>query len=109
MTTYSAKCIDARYDETEDKLVLYCHLDNVGERIVYFSRSDFYFRQPGVEVPKQEMYKTADLFRGKMFKLSFVDEKKSIEQNLEETEKIRQEFLKSIDRELTTINKIVDI
>jgi len=69
---YKAKCLDARFDQTIDSLVLYCYLENIGHRVVSFPRKDFRFKNTE-DVPIYEMHKTADLFRGKVFNLVIDD------------------------------------
>jgi len=65
---YVCKCLDAKYDQEDEVLVLNCMFEELKEqKIVIFHRKDFNFK--GGEVPHLEMHRTAALFRGKRFKL----------------------------------------
>lgn len=72
---YIVKCLDAKYDEENEMLVLACFFEDLGEKkLVVFSRSNFYFKQPGMLAPHIEMYKTSRLFRGKRFNIEINDD-----------------------------------
>jgi hypothetical protein len=73
---YRVKCLDARYDEDDEILVLNCLFEEngLGQRIVVMHRSDFHYKYYSDKVPHAEMYKTADLFKGKPFYLSVEDD-----------------------------------
>ncbi len=74
---YVVKCLGSKYDEENEMLVLHCFFEYLGEKkIVVFSRKDFHFKHPGVQVPHLEMYKTARLFKGKRFKIVILDDPK---------------------------------
>lgn len=69
MTTYKVQVRDAVYDEESEMMVCNFFLEEVGEcRIVYFPKSDFHYKSPGIPVPDHEMHRTAAMFRGKKFK-----------------------------------------
>lgn len=68
MPKYTLKCLDAKYIEEEELLVLNCYVSDINQkRILCFYRSDFCFRQPGLQPPHNEMHRTADMWRGKPF------------------------------------------
>jgi len=72
---FQVKCREASYDEEAEMLVLLCFFEDFGEsRIVHFARSDFHYKQPGVEVPAIEMHRTAQMFQGKRFKIAIHDD-----------------------------------
>ncbi len=72
---YAVKCLSAKYDVAQKMLVLSCFFEDFGgQRIVHFHKSDFHYKEPGIEVPDKEMHKTAELFRGKRFKLVIEDD-----------------------------------
>jgi hypothetical protein len=61
------RCLDARYDEDDEMLVLNCEFDGYGfRRLLCFARKDFTFKGDP-NVPHEEMRKTAELFKGKPF------------------------------------------
>lgn len=70
MEPYKVKCLDAKYDQESEMLVLNCFFFSLNsQRLVVLSKSDFHFKQPGNPVPDEEMYKTAALFKNKEFNL----------------------------------------
>jgi len=74
MGKYLIKALDAKYDAEAQQLVLNCFFEDVGEkRIIYFNKSDFVFRGND-NVPDEEMHKTAELFKGKLFYLEIDDD-----------------------------------
>jgi hypothetical protein len=71
---YLCKCLDAKYDEPEEMLVLNCLFEELNEqKLVVFSRSDFTYKGEEV-VPHVEMHRTAALFKNKRFKLDVGDD-----------------------------------
>ena len=67
---YLVRCREAVYDEEQEMLVLLCFFEEFGEsRIVCFPRTDFHYEQPGNEVPHIEMHRTAEVWKGKPFKI----------------------------------------
>jgi hypothetical protein len=72
---FLCKCLDALYDEEEGMLVLNCLLEEYGEqRLIVMNRDNFHFKDPGRPVPIKEMHRTADLFKGKRFRLVVEDD-----------------------------------
>jgi len=67
---FQVRCREANYDETSEMLVLLCFFEEFGEsRIVHFPRADFHFKHPDNPAPHIEMQRTAELFKGKRFRL----------------------------------------
>lgn len=72
---WKVQCLDSRYDEDAEMLVLFCFFEELGQkRVVCFSRGDFHYHKPDVPVPQIEMYKTAALFKGKTFRIVIDDD-----------------------------------
>lgn len=72
---YVVKCLNARYDAEEGVLILVCFFEEFGgQRLVHFNKSDFHYKHPNNEVPDNEMHRTADMFKGKKFKLIIEDD-----------------------------------
>lgn len=72
---FQVKCREATYDISSEMLVLLCFFEDFGEcRLIHFPKSDFHFKNPGNEVPHIEMQKTAELFKGKRFKIVIDDD-----------------------------------
>lgn len=67
-------CLDAKYDEKAETLVLICQFPNNEKRIIYFSKSDFTYQ--GGPVPHDEMHKTAKLWIGKPWIFEMEDDVK---------------------------------
>ena len=75
MSRYLVRCKFAKYDESEEMLVLLCSFEEFKEpRFVHFARSDFCYKSPDMPVPHNEMHRTADLFRNKKFYLIIDDD-----------------------------------
>ena len=74
---YKFRCLDAKYDESNEMLVLLALCEDFGEqRILHFARSDFHWKEPGVAVPVEEMHHTASLFKDKQFYMDISDDPK---------------------------------
>lgn len=74
---YKFRCLDAKYDESDEMLVLLALCEDFGEqRILHFSRSDFHWKESGTEVPIAEMHRTARLFKDKQFYMDIHDDPK---------------------------------
>ncbi len=89
---YRVKCIDARYDEDDEILILNCIFENVGQRLVVLKKSDFHYKHHGNTVPHKEMHKTAELFKGKPFYLRVEDDPEMEKLSDEEKEKYIDKF-----------------
>ena len=74
ITEMIADCWDARYEEDLETLLVFCYIRDMGvKRVLPIKRSDVCFKGNPV-TPHEEMYKTAELCKGKPFKLQIVDE-----------------------------------
>lgn len=71
---WQVTCLDSKYDEDEETLVLLCffHLLNQ-KRVICLSRKDFHYKNQ-TDVPHLEMYKTAALFKDKTFNIVIEDD-----------------------------------
>lgn len=68
MARYLVKCLDAKYDEEDEMLLLNCFFNQLEQKkIICLHRSDFCFKNPTNPVPHNEMFRTADMFKGKPF------------------------------------------
>ena len=73
ITDIVADCWDARYEEDIETLLVFCYLREMGvKRVLPLNRADFSF-QGNPDVPHEEMYKTAELWKGKPFNLQIED------------------------------------
>ena len=103
---YVVKCLDSKYDEENEMLVLACFFHALGEKkIIVFSRKDFHFKHPGVQVPHIEMYKTARMFKGKKFKIVIKDDPKREKITDENYEKYANMFGTAIVDELGKVQE----
>ena len=74
MPLLNIKCLNAKYSETTEEMILDCLVEGIdGRRVFILNRSDFHYKSPDNSVPHQEMYRTADLFRGKKFRMDMRD------------------------------------
>lgn len=72
--TILLKCVDARYDDDEKCLFLYCESDTLeGHRIITMSKSDFTYKGR-TDFPDAEMHRTAALWKNKKFYISEISE-----------------------------------
>lgn len=74
ITEIIADCWDAKYDEEIETLLIFCYLRDMGvKRVLPIRRADVVFKG-NPEVPHEEMHKTANLWKGKPFKLQMHDD-----------------------------------
>jgi len=74
---YAVRCLDSKYDEKDEMLILYCRFLEIGEdRIIQMARQDFHQGSPGNEVSHFEMHKTAALWKGKLWTFYMEDDPK---------------------------------
>ena len=67
------ECWDARYEEDIEMLLVFCYIPDMGlKRVLPIRRADMCFH--GGEVPHEEMRKTAELWKGKPFKLQITSD-----------------------------------
>lgn len=72
ITNIVAECWDARYEEDMNMLLIFCYLRDSGlKRVLPIRRTDIPFH--GQETPHEEMYRTAELWKGKPFNLQIED------------------------------------
>ena len=72
---FQVRCRDAVYDPSDQMIVFHCFFEEFGEsRIIHFARADFHYKFPGNLPPHSEMHKTAQLFKGKRFKIVIEDD-----------------------------------
>ena len=72
---FKIRCREAAYDTESEMLVLLCFFEEFGEcRIVHFPRADFHYKHPSNPVPEIEMHRTAEMFKGKRFRLVIEDD-----------------------------------
>ena len=103
---FQVQCREARYEETEEVLVLLCFFEEFGEsRIVCFARSDFHYKNPNNPVPHSEMYKTARLFAGKRFKIVIDDDPNRNKDADIHPETVSGDFRTIIEDQLEKINE----
>lgn len=105
MEPYKVKCLDAKYDQESEMLVLNCFFFSLDSpRLVVLSKSDFHFKQPGNPVPNDEMHKTAALFKNKEFNLIMNDDpnRQVVQQNKEKD--VFREFSETISDELGKVS-----
>lgn len=101
MSTYRVKCLDARFDEESDLLVLNCWFAAFDQqRMVVLSRSDFHYKQPGVPVPFNEMHKTAALFKKKEFNIAVMDDPNKKILTNEESVDLAKKFVNTAENEV---------
>lgn len=68
-----ADCLDARYEEDIETLLLFCYLRDMGvKRVIQLHKSDFTFH--GEPVPDVEMHRTAQMWKGKPFYFNMDDD-----------------------------------
>jgi len=103
---YKVKCIDAKYDEDDEILVLSCIFEGgIGQRIVVFNREDFHYKHHGNKVPHHEMHKTAQLFKNKPFYLRVEDDPAMDKMTDEEKEKYADMFRRNIGSTLEGVTE----
>lgn len=105
MHKYKVKCLDAKYDEENLMLVLNCwFIDYSSIRLVCFNKSDFHYKQPGIEVPDIEMHKTAALFKDKNFNIEIDSDPHLIQKTDTELNSIGKEFAHAIGNEMEQVS-----
>ncbi len=103
---YLAQCIDSKYDEEDEMLVLFCLFKDLGEpRIVCFHRSDFHFKEPHIPVPHNEMYRTADLWKGKNFQIIIEDDPNRVKVDESNQAKYIEMFRERVSEELKAVQE----
>lgn len=96
MSLYVVKVLDAKYDLENKILVLNCFFEAMKEkRILHIPKSDFSFHG-NPDVPDVEMKKTADLFKGKRFKLEIKDDPNRTKIDENNAKEIIEDFRKEI-------------
>lgn len=74
MTKLLANCLDAKYLEEEELLLVFVQLPEMGvKRVLPLPRSDCVYKGNKC-VPHEEMHRTAEMWKGKPFFLGIVDE-----------------------------------
>lgn len=103
---YLVQCLDAKYDEPDEMLVLLCLFKEIDEpRIICFHRSDFHFKKLENSVPHSEMHKTADLWRGKNFNIVIEDDPDRMKINASNQSKYVEMFRNRVSQELTDVKE----
>lgn len=103
---FQVRCREADYDEESEMLVLLCFFEEFGEsRIVHFPRSDFHFKQPNNPVPHIEMQRTAELFKGKRFRLVIDDDPQRSHDAEEHPEVLSKDFREIITDQLEKVSE----
>ncbi len=98
---YILRCLDAKYDEENDFLVLLCFFEDFGEqRIIVINRKDCHWKYVGNEVPHIEMHRTAQIWRGKRWKFVMEDDPKRERVSEENQMRYLSMFNKRIEEEL---------
>ncbi len=101
---YIVRCLDAKYDEENEMLVLNCQFLELGEqRIIHMPRSNFHYKNPDTPVPHFEMHKTAALWKGKIWNFQMEDDPNRHEITEENQSLILSTFNKRITKELESV------
>ena len=103
---YQIHCQAAAYDEENAMIVLVCFFKEMGEtRLVYFPRSDFHFKSPGMEVPHREMHKTAEMFKNAHFSLIIESDPNRNREAEENPATLTKEFVEYVEEQLQEVTR----
>ncbi len=103
---YKVHCLDCRYDDENEMLVVLAFCEDFGEqRIFTIPQGDFHYKSPNVAAPAAEMIKLANTMKGKRFTWDLRDDPNKVAVPECQQDQIAEVYKQNLGKQLDEIKE----